>query len=351
MWTPLLLAAAALAGPPVDAVVLVEQGRSTCAGAIVAGGRVATAYHCVAAGGRPRITTRDGTVVVGRVVGVRRDADLAVIDAPGLAGLPGVALADEAPPPGSDVFAIGHPFGIREPLGFMEGTLRWSVASGVVSAVGPRAVQVDAPLNPGNSGGPILDADGRLIGVVSRKSAGGEGLGFAGRVEILAALIEEVDDEPRALSPFGGTVTVGSMVSALADAGGAITVAPRVELALRDRVVVSGTWGVPISARWDAVRLGESRWIGPEARLGLRQRLFRGAWTTHLDGFVGVGGVTTLQGSVDDGAVRLTRAVEPVPLAGGQLVVGSAGFELAWTSDGAARASLVLRWPGVRSVL
>ena len=62
----LALTSVALAAPPLDAVVLVRQGASTCAGAFVdAEGTVATAYHCVTAGGRPKITTRDGRDAVG----------------------------------------------------------------------------------------------------------------------------------------------------------------------------------------------------------------------------------------------------------------------------------------------
>ena len=54
----------------------------------------------------------------------------------------------------------------------MEGTLRWSVVDGVVSSLGSQAMQISAPLNPGNSGGPVIGEDGELVGVVSRRLSG-----------------------------------------------------------------------------------------------------------------------------------------------------------------------------------
>ena len=62
--------------------------------------------------------------------------------------------------------AIGHPYGTRLPGGFMTGLLRWSTSEGVVSGVGPHAVQFTAPVNPGTSGGPVVEDEGRLVGVV-----------------------------------------------------------------------------------------------------------------------------------------------------------------------------------------
>src|SRR5690606_41030982 len=111
---------------------------------------------------------------------------------------------------------------------------RWSVTRGVVSGVGPRAVQFDAPVNPGNSGGPVVDDEGRLVAVVSRKARDGEGLGFGARPEHLTALR---DRPPRGMSPFGGTVSLLLAGGMLEDRGGAASVGPRLEIALRDRVV------------------------------------------------------------------------------------------------------------------
>ena len=144
-----LLVAAALAAdaPPNDAVVLVVQGGATCAGAFIDDqGTVVTAYHCVCSGGRPRVETRDGRVAIGRVVGLAVRWDMALIEVPDLAGSAYLPVRRNAPAAGEPVRALGHPYGVSEPGGFLAGTLRWSVSQGIVSAVGPRAIQTTAPV-------------------------------------------------------------------------------------------------------------------------------------------------------------------------------------------------------------
>jgi hypothetical protein len=121
MWALLVAVAALAADPPVlplDAVVLVEQGGATCAGAFVDDrGTVATAYHCVAHGGRPRVTTRDGRRAIGRVRRVDPSMDLAVIDVPDLAGEAWLALRVDPPELGEVVRPVGHPYARANPSG------------------------------------------------------------------------------------------------------------------------------------------------------------------------------------------------------------------------------------------
>jgi serine protease Do len=96
----------------------------------------------------------------GRVVARSRDADLAVLRVPGLGLLAATTIDTDAPRVGSLVVAVGHPLGIRGAL-----------ATGIVHAVGPIApggrpwIQADLTLAPGNSGGPLADARGALIGL------------------------------------------------------------------------------------------------------------------------------------------------------------------------------------------
>ena len=68
--------------------------------------------------------------------------------------------------------------------------LQWSVSAGIVSNVGPRLIQTDAALNPGNSGGPAVDSEGRVIGIVSRKLSG-DNVAFLSSVDNLHKLIQE----------------------------------------------------------------------------------------------------------------------------------------------------------------
>ena len=114
-------------------------------------------------------------------------SDLAVVSVPRLPDDIGqLQFVDSEPPIGTEVVAIGNPFGYSG-----------SVSSGILSGVDrnlpaangfsiPDAVQTDAPVNPGNSGGPLVDLDGRVVGVIN--AGGGDNIGFA----ISAALTKRV---------------------------------------------------------------------------------------------------------------------------------------------------------------
>ena len=119
------------------------------------------------------VVTPDGRRVPGELVWLERRRDIAVVRAPG-AGMPQVEVADpSALRPGSLVMAIGHPFGLVD-----------AVSTGVLQSVGELPagfdfegrtfnwVQADVRLGPGNSGGPLADADGRVIGVAAMIVAG-----------------------------------------------------------------------------------------------------------------------------------------------------------------------------------
>jgi serine protease Do len=120
-----------------------------------------------------------GRTVVARVIGVAPEVDLALLKVE-VAGLPALPLADYASlRQGELVFAFGSPDGLRN-----------SVTMGVVSAVArqPDAdhpmvyIQTDAPINHGNSGGPLVNVSGELVGIntfILSESGGSQGLGFA----------------------------------------------------------------------------------------------------------------------------------------------------------------------------
>lgn len=347
---PIAIAAGARAEPVdawLDAVVLVQQGSTTCAGALVSdGGQVATAYHCVAAGGRPRVTLRGGARATGRVVATDVAADLAVIEVPELAGRAWLAVADAPPAPGAPVWALGHPLGKDVPTGFLQGTLRWSSAAGAVSAVGPAALQVSAPLNPGNSGGPVVDAEGRVVGVASRRLSG-DGLGFAARADRLPALLS---GGRRGLSPLGGTLAVEVFLASQDGPAGSLAAGARAEVAVRDRLVLDAAGLVPLSPRWSAARFDRAKSGLAEARGGLRQRLGIGAWAVRLDGWAGVTALQTVESAPDD-PLDLETTVAPTWLAGGTIRLRQVGFEVGWLPDAElVRTSIVLRWPGVVAV-
>ncbi len=125
-----------------------------------------------------------GTTLVGTDV----LSDLAVLEVDHVPEeAPPLTLAEERPSVGQEVLAIGNPFGL-------EGSMTQGVVSGVdrtIEAPGqefsfPNVVQTDAAVNPGNSGGPLVDLDGSVVGVVN--AGGGDNIGFA----ISAALTDRV---------------------------------------------------------------------------------------------------------------------------------------------------------------
>ena len=149
---------------------------------------VVTNQHVVGPGRRYQIRFRDNEWRSGELLGTDAYSDLAVLEADQPAAaepLPMVAT-DPEPPIGTDVLAIGNPFG-----------LGGSASSGVISGTdrllpAPNnfliadAVQTDAALNPGNSGGPLVTHDEEVAAVVN--SAGGENIGFG----VSAALSKRV---------------------------------------------------------------------------------------------------------------------------------------------------------------
>lgn len=351
-WFLQAFAAEPTVDPAVDAVgavVLVVQGSSTCSGALVDDlGTVATAYHCVASGGRPLVTTRDGVHGVGEVIGVDPRRDLALIRVHDLSGRAWLPVRDGAPAVGEVVSALGHPFGVVAPAGFLQGTLRWSLSRGVVSAVGGTAVQFTAAINPGNSGGPVVDEQGAVVAVVSRRTGGGEGLGFGGRSDHLAALMAE---EPGRMGGFGGTIAIAPVLTVWQGDGGLFSAGGRVDFAVRDRLVVGGAarWG--LTPRLSALQFDQVAFLGPSGRVALRQRFGRGRLALRADAWGEAAALVRADGDWSAGNITITQRVTPTWLVGGQLAMGGAGFDLGWSPvEGGWAASVMLNWPGVVGV-
>ena len=257
-----------------DALVLIVTGSSTCAGTIVdERGTIATAYHCVATGLRSEITAHDGSVTVARVVAADVGNDLALLNAEEFAGKAHLSLRPNPPIVGERVYGLGHPYA-QAATGRLEGTLAFSVSEGIVSAVGERVIQTDAALNPGNSGGPLVDDRGWIIGVVSMKLEA-DNISFATRSPLLLTLMTK-----RVVPPVFGGTWQGSV--ALVPAAGPYSVAAELAVAVKEhayaRVQAGGTL---------------TEFPRPMAKLGLgvRQRLGRGDSSVVLD--AGAGGLAT----------------------------------------------------------
>jgi len=136
-----------------------DGGESLGSGVLWPRGCVVTNAH-VARQSRVAVRLADGRRLEGRLVARDADADLALLRVPGT-GIPTAMVADEdAARVGSFVVAIGHPFGVRGAL-----------TAGIIHAMGPIMpggrpwIQADVRLAPGNSGGPLADASGRVVGL------------------------------------------------------------------------------------------------------------------------------------------------------------------------------------------
>lgn len=175
-----------------QAVIRIEAGRALGAGVVIDGrGYAVTNAHVVADNTVVVVTTSSGASAAGRVAQADPAMDLAIIalapiDDP---WLPMMLEDADIPRVGSDVYVIGHPVG-----------LGWSVSRGIVSGYREAGeisaiplIQTDAAISPGNSGGPLLNGDGRIIGIVVSKLDGGgaENVAFVVPVSVVREFIAE----------------------------------------------------------------------------------------------------------------------------------------------------------------
>ena len=153
---------------------------------IDANGLIATNFHVITEGRPFTIELPSGRMLpVLAVESSDRSSDLALLRVDvGNEKIPSLELSDKPlPSRGSRVLAFGNPLGMRD-----------SVVTGIVSAIqdieGREMIQLAMPIQPGNSGGPLVDSQGKVIGIINMKSAIDDNLGFAIPINQLDALRE-----------------------------------------------------------------------------------------------------------------------------------------------------------------
>jgi len=184
---------------------------------ISADGFAVTNNHVVDHAKTVTVTTDDGKVHTASVVGTDPRSDLALIKVEG-AGFPFVKFADQAPRIGEWAVAVGNPFG-----------LGGTVTAGIVSATGRDIgrgaddyIQIDAPINRGNSGGPTFDTQGNVMGVntaIFSPSGGSVGIGFDIPAATAKTVIAQLKDQGRVTRGWLG-VQIQPVTSEVADALG-----------------------------------------------------------------------------------------------------------------------------------
>ena len=162
---------------------------------ITADGYAVTNNHVVDKAQTVEVTTDDGKAYSAKVIGTDPRTDVALIKVEGRNDFPFVKLADTPPRVGDWVVAVGNPFG-----------LGGTVTAGIVSArgrdigAGPYDdfIQIDAPVNQGNSGGPSFDMDGNVIGIntaIFSPSGGSVGIAFDIPADTVKTVVAQLKDK------------------------------------------------------------------------------------------------------------------------------------------------------------
>ncbi|HXX02828.1 MAG TPA: Do family serine endopeptidase [Xanthobacteraceae bacterium] len=198
---------------------------------ISADGYAVTNNHVVQNADNVQVTTDDGKIYTAKVIGTDSRTDLALIKVDGK-DFPYVKFADAAPRVGDWVLAVGNPFG-----------LGGTVTAGIVSARGRDIgsgpyddfIQIDAPVNKGNSGGPSFDVDGNVIGVntaIFSPSGGSVGIAFDIPSDTVKTVVAQLREKGSVTRGWIG-VQIQSVTPEIADglglkkAGGALVSEPQ----------------------------------------------------------------------------------------------------------------------------
>lgn len=182
-------------------------------------GYIVTNNHVVDHAVDVQIVMDDGTQLDAKVVGTDKRTDIALLKVAGHTDLPFVRLATGSPKIGSWVVAMGNPFG-----------LGGTVTSGIVSAKGRDIgngpyddyIQIDAPVNRGNSGGPTFDMKGEVIGIntaIFSPSGGSVGIAFDIPADTVKSVVTQLGERGHVERGWLG-VQVQPMTQAVADSLG-----------------------------------------------------------------------------------------------------------------------------------
>ena len=256
-------------------------------------GYLVTNNHVVEHAKDVTITTSDGKTVPARVVGTDPKTDLALLKVKEGSNYPYVSFAGKAPRVGDWVIAVGNPFG-----------LGGTVTAGIVSArgrdigAGPYDdfLQIDAPVNHGNSGGPTFNSEGQVVGVntaIFSPSGGSVGIGFAIPSDVAKGVIQQLKDNGKVARGWIGvqiqpvTQDIADSLGMKADKGALVAKvekdSPAAAVGVKDGDVITSVNGQPVADAHDLARkIAE---LGPKANAELG--VFRNGSTETLKATLG----------------------------------------------------------------
>jgi putative serine protease PepD len=239
-------------------------------------GHIATNQHVVDGATSIKVTFADGKTASAKVVGTDRSTDVAVIKVDASKSqLHPLTFADSNDVGvGDGVVAIGSPFGL-------EGT----VTTGIVSALdrtiqAPNnftisgAIQTDAAINHGNSGGPLLDSDGHVIGINSQiesDSGGNDGIGFAVPSSMVQRVAQQLISGGKVAHAYLGVQLSDSTSGAGAAVGQVAGGGPAADAGLRSGDVVTAIDGKAIAGSDALVNAVDGHKPGDEVTLTVRR--------------------------------------------------------------------------------
>ena len=249
---------------------------------ISADGYAVTNNHVVDKAQTVEVTADDGKTYSAKVIGTDSRTDVALIKIDGRNDFPYVRFADTPPRIGDWVLAVGNPFG-----------LGGTVTAGIVSArgrdigAGPYDdfIQIDAPVNKGNSGGPTFNVDGAVIGVntaIYSPSGGSVGIAFAIPAETVKSVVAQLRDKGTVTRGWIG-VQIQPVTSEIADslglknAQGALVAEPQSDspaskAGIQAGDVITAVNDTPVKDAKDLARVIGSMSPGNTARLAVLQK-------------------------------------------------------------------------------
>ncbi len=277
--------------PAVVAIqVQMQGGEAEGSGVIIeADGHVVTNNHVVSGATAVQVTLSDGRLFKAKVVGTDPTTDLAVIelaDAP--KDLTVASLGDSNDVSvGESVLAVGNPLGLANTAttGIVSALNRPVSASGEEGGtnVVTNAIQIDAAVNPGNSGGPLFDAQGRVIGITSSiatmSSMGGQsgsiGLGFAIPVNLAKSISGQLIESGKAQHAFLGvtltdaTATSDGVTRRGAKVGDVTSGSPASKAGIKSGDVIVAIDSDPVTGAESLTGYVRARAAGDEAQITL----------------------------------------------------------------------------------